>query len=412
MQNLTFPVLRGTPGVVCTRKNEKLNKNITAPINNSQNLLPQKVFAKHLQASGISFKGLNIPRAIEDYKWFINADRTPPFDAFMKIIADPKSMEAVFKTILKDDDLSYQLIGDLTHNPRTLDSNCRLLAEKIGPSSDSLMMFSPTSDYNVAFTKFMDRKVSESRSIEALLKLRPDWKEEVLLDKFKQLRGHDRFEIGNIPKEFHDGAFEVVIDYLKSFSQRGFKSETKIPELQVGNKLFNFEFFTEGKTDKNVFGVYTQGKKFVIKTADEKNKSLNNPFSLGVLALIDNYSTLNRCRNSAPIYYYNHNLNSSVYKFIEHNQVNYKISSGYEVNLKMPDFKQLGLSYNDTLGSDNYFVLEKNIIGEGNDFYDEGLSLGKEFMSVDNDHVTYYKQFVPKVENYNRELPNAMNNTF
>jgi len=413
MQNITFPVLQNTRNVFAAEKNENLNINkATTPINNSENLLPQKVFAQHLQARGINFRGLNISKAMDDYKWFINVDKTPPFASFLKISADTKSMDELFKTILKDDNLNYQLINDLALNPRHLEENYQLLAKKIGENSESLNIFSPKNDYNIAFAKFMDKKVSRAQTVESLIKLRPDWKEEVLLEKFKQLKGHDHFEIGKIPKEFYDGAFEEVIDYLKPFSQHGYKIQTKIPDLQIGNKHFNFEFFTEGKTDKNVFGVYTQGKKFVIKTAEEHRKSLNNPYSLGTLALIDNYSTLNRCRNSAPIYYYNHDLNASVYKFIEHNHVNYKISSSREVNSKMPDFEELGLSYNDTLGSNNYFVLEKNIIEDGHDFYNDGLNLGREFMSVDNDHVTYNKKLMPKIDKYNKELPCEMGHAF
>ena len=97
MQNITFPTLQNTKSVFYTEKNEKLNTNNAAtPINNSENLLPQKVFAKHLQARGINFRGVNITQALDDYKWFINVDKTPPFVSFLKISTESADSSALY----------------------------------------------------------------------------------------------------------------------------------------------------------------------------------------------------------------------------------------------------------------------------------------------------------------------------
>ena len=47
---------------------------------------------------------------------------------------------------------------------------------------------------------------------------------------------------------------------------------------------------------------------------EPSNRSLNAPFALGTLAKIDKYLTVNRSRNSAPLCYYDHEHNFSIYK--------------------------------------------------------------------------------------------------
>ena len=67
------------------------------------------------------------------------------------------------------------------------------------------------------------------------------------------------------------------------------------------------------------------------------------------------------------------------------------------------------MSYNDTAGYKNFFMLSPNSTeGIGNtEGFEDGLSK-KEWITVDNDHVTYSNRMQPMVSKYHTSLPNAM----
>lgn len=387
-----------------------LTKNISSLATNqfvSENKPKQKIYASTILAyNNITFGNSKQSELLDEYNWYINNDRVNPFNSLMKIDAPQKDKNELFLKVLQDDNLSFEFINNLASAPRELNSRHKMLATELGAQSPIANLYAPNSPYHKAFEKFMDKKYNEARSIESLIKLRPDWKEELLIDKFQQLTGRNNFEIGNIPKEFPNDTFGEISRYLNTFNQYGFKMGITIPPLDTNGHHYEFESFTEGKSPKNVYGVYTQGKKFIFKIDDSSNKGLNKPFALGTLALIDNYLTLNRCRNSAPIYYYNHDLNTSIYKYVNHNKLYTQLQQN-QVNSRLPDFQELGLCYNDTLGSNNYFLIGDNNIDEENSKNNDN-----ELISVDNDHVTYSKTFMLKSSNYNIELPNAMQTAF
>lgn len=378
----------------------------------------QKFYAKNLGALGVNFKGNSdnqktLEQLRNEYTWYVNADHTKPLDAFLKIKTDKEKMNKLFCSILEDQNLSYNLINDIAGRARDAKKNYKILRELLGDDSDNLRFFLPNNPYGKAFESYMDKRYNDAKSIESLLKLRPDWRESALIDKYKQLYGTESLKIGNLPDDFKNGAFEQIHDYLRKYCQySGFKMKEDIPPLKIGNIEYNFEYFTEGKTDKNVFGVYTPYKKYVFKMADENKKSLNKPFSLGALALIDSYLTLNNCRNIAPLYYYDHDLNTCIYKYQDHNYVHQTLTSPREVNSFMPDFDALGMCYNDTIGHDNYFLSDRDC-ELSPDMKNSLSSLpSKELISVDNDHVTFCSPFMLLITKYNAPLPNAMQTAF
>ena len=124
---------------------------------------------------------------------------------------------------------------------------------------------------------------------------------------------------------------------------------------------------------------------------------------------IDFYLTTHRCRNAAPICYYNHEKNFSIYKYIEHIPVDEMPSNMGVISKHLNDFRSLGMTYNDTVGSKNFFMLKPNStdgITNSEGFMD-GLN-NKEWISVDNDHVTYSNILQPLISEYCSSLPNAM----
>ena len=368
----------------------------------------QKVYSHNI--SNIHFGSRSINHLYEEYNWYINHDHTPAINSFLKIEADKKTMDGFLTAILNTEDRSYQFIDSLVRQPREMGKLTKSLQEKVGEESKNIMPFMFDSPYHKAYTKFIEKKYLNSHTLSELLRVRPDWKGDVLLEKHRQLKGNDYFEIGNIPKEFPHNHLFTIADYLKNQMEVGLKPKKDINNLKLDNREYEFKFFTEGRSDKNVFGVFTpEHKKYVFKMAPEETRSLDNPFALGTLAKIDTYLTTNRSRNSAPLCYYNHDRNMSVYKYIEHTPVDNPSKDMKVISEHLPDFKNLGLTYNDTVGEKNYFRLNYN---SNEDIRNtEGFSQGienNEWISVDNDHVTYNNRFQPMINKYHSPLPNAM----
>lgn len=364
-----------------------------------------------IASRGLNFKSGKTNQFYDEYNWYINHDHTPAIDAFLKIEGKQDDLDSFLGTVLNTDDRGYQIIDSIVKQPRNSNNITKSLTEKLGNKSENIQFFNPNNPYNQAYRKYINTKFNNSHTLSELLKIRPDWKGEKLLEKHQQLKGNSALEIGTIPKEFPNKHLFYIADYLYQYMENGLKKKKEINALNIDNRNYEFKFFTEGKSDKNVFGVFTpEHKKFVIKMAEPEKRSLDAPFALGTLAKIDTYLTTNRCRNSAPLCYYNHDKNLSVYKYIEHTPA----TDIYDNNINhigqhLPDFTSLGLTYNDTVGNKNYFLLDENSnedLHKTEGFHD--AINNNEWISVDNDHVTYSSLLQPKVSEYTEYLPNAM----
>ncbi len=370
------------------------------------------VLYNHIIANkGIHFGSKNINQLYDEYNWYINHDHTPAVDAFLKIDDDKETMDGFLTAILNTDDRSYQFIDSIVKQPRQMQKISSSLKDKVGSNSMNVMTFFPNSPYYSAYDKYLDKKYEQAHTLSELLRVRPDWKGDKLIEKHRQLKGNDSLEIGCIPKEFPNDHIFKIADYLSGFMEDGMKSQKDVNSITLDNREYEFKFFTEGRSDKNVFGVFTpEKKKFVLKMARPNMKSLDNPFSLGTLAKIDTYLTTNRSRNSAPLCYYNHDKNFSVYKYIEHTPINAQYNDLNVIAEHLPDFRSLGLSYNDTVGNKNFFLLDESSNQDminSSEGYREALDKG-EWISVDNDHVTYNQSLNPSMNKYTALLPMAM----
>lgn len=388
--------------------NIRNNKKPTINTSNPQNFKP--VYANQLASKGIHFGSRNINDLYDEYNWYINHDHTPAVNAFLKINDDEETMDNFLTTILNTDDRSYQFIDSIVRQPRHSTEITSSLEDKVGKNSKNVMTFFFNSPYNKAYNKYLNTKYENAHTLSELLRVRPDWKGQTLIDKHRQLKGNDNLEIGTIPREFPNNHLFQISDYLSNFMDEGIKSKKDIQNIKLDNREYEFKFFTEGKSDKNVFGVFTpEGKKYVVKMGIPERRSLDNPFALGTLAKIDTYLTTNRSRNSAPLCYYNHDKNMSVYKYIEHTQVTGDTKNINVISEHLPDFKALGLSYNDSVGNKNCFMLDRysNEDLVNTEGFEEGIRR-YEWISVDNDHVTFNNKLQPSVTKFNAPLPNAM----
>lgn len=376
------------------------NKFVSAP---SESIIASK---------GLNFRSKTLNQLYDEYNWYINNDHTPAIDAFLKIDDDKDSMDGFLGAILNTDDRSYQFIDSVVRQPRNTGKITKNLSDKVGACSQNIIPFIPTSPYRKAYDKYLETKYENSHTLSELLRVRPDWKGDKLIEKHRNLKGNDSLEIGSIPREFPNNHLFQIADYLQPYMEKGVKLSKDISSLKLDNRNYEFKFFTEGKSDKNVFGVFTpEHKKYVIKMADPERRSLDAPFSLGTLAKIDTYLTTNRSRNSAPLCYYNHDRNLSVYKYIEHTPISHSVAkSDMDTIAKhIPDFGALGLTYNDTVGDKNYFLLDRDSNEDlhTTEGFDDAVKNG-EWISVDNDHVTYSSRLQPPNSKYTASLPNAM----
>ena len=394
-----------------SRPNQNFYINKNNRDNTSYNSNPDKKndYGKFV-GRNIYFSGKPINKLYEEYNWYINHDHTPAIDAFLKIEDDRKTMDGFLSAILNTDDRSYQLIDSIVRQPRRANEISKKLADKVGSDSKNLMTYYFNSPYHKAYTKYIDSKYQNAHTLSELIKVRPDWSEQALIEKSQQLKGSQPLEIGCIPKEFPSNHIFAIADYLSGFMDFGFKAKKHINSLKLDNREYEFKFFTEGKSDKNVFGVFTpEHKKYVIKMSDKNFRSLDKPFALGTLAKIDTYLTTNRSRNSAPLCYYNHDRNMSVYKYMEHKAIENPSKDLGVISSHLPDFTSLGLSYNDTVGEKNFFKLaldSNEDMLSTNDFI-KGVE-NNEWVSVDNDHVTFNNIWQPLMTKYHKSLPNAM----
>ena len=358
-----------------------------------------------------SFHGANLGRMYEEYNWYINNDHVPAIKSFLKMTAPKAEMDEFLTHILNTKDRSFQIIESITSVPREANDIMQKLKEKVGENSKNVMTFMYDSPYNIAYKNYIIEKFNRTNTLSELLKIRPDWSEEALLKKYQSKFGNTNFKIGKIPKHIPKEHLEKILPYIKSKADIGVKQRKNIEDLVIDGRTYQFLYFTEGKSSKNVFRVIIPAlsKKYIIKFDDPAKRSLDNAFAIGTLAKIDGYLTLNRSRNSAPLCYYDHEGNFSIYKYIEHEHVNDLTNDLVTIKKHLPDFKALGLDYNDTVGYKNFFTLTENSIDTHwqMDGYNEAINKN-EWISVDNDHVTFNKRFQPSISGYHKSLPNAM----
>lgn len=369
---------------------------------------PQILNRKNVHQNTVSFKARPLSILGEEYSRL--SKTLSPVKAFLGISEDMASMDALLTTILGNNVQGQAFIKDIVANQRHSEKITSQLSDKIGGGSKNLLTFLPDSPYRIAYGQFISERFKNASSVSELLAIRPDWKGEKLLEKHRNLFGNEDFELGNLPAGLDKEKTFAIVDYLRGFMQGSAKSPQNIGSRNFGGTNFEFEYFTDGRTDKNVFGVLLpDDRKYIIKMADKDKRSLDNPFALGTLAKIDTFLTANKSKNSAPLLYYNHDRNFLIYEYIEHLSVNGNSRDLAEVKAHIPDYKALGLDFNDSVGTNNCFELteKSNLRLKDSAGFEEGVKNG-EWVSVDNDHVTFSSRLQPQIYEFHSYLPNAM----
>lgn len=331
---------------------------------------------------------------------------------------------------------TFEQIKDLTSNPRQAYSKRNELIGKYGEGWFY-------DDYSVKFKAFTEKMFNEASSIEELIKFRPDWKPSKLSEKYRSLKPYsDRLTIGMIPEDLGDkNAFKQLIERILNgtsssnsnkpnntnsfnpfsgynngssyFSESTYYDQKdtykennyyndNTSSVKADSENIKIKALSPGKTGKRPFLVETnEGKKYIIKIDPEAqgiSAKMDACDSVGLQAIIDYYLTANDCKNSAKMYFYDEKLNAAVYEYVENKENAGKAysssSHASEVSSKIPDVISLGVSYNDTLGSDN--IIKS---------YDT-------YKMIDSGHCTYACSLKPMVSEYQRELPNLMQYQF
>lgn len=144
-----------------------------------------------IASKGLNFRSKNLNQLYDEYNWYINHDHTPAIDAFLKIDDDKDSMDGFLGAILNTDDRSYQFIDSVVRQPRNTSKITKELSEKVGACSQNIIPFIPTSPYRKAYDKYLETKYENSHTLSELLRVRPDWKGDKLIEKHRNLKGND-----------------------------------------------------------------------------------------------------------------------------------------------------------------------------------------------------------------------------
>ena len=258
-----------------TQNRLRNNSGTSTPVSNNENA-KSPIYIYPASYANINFRGNSMSKLWADYDWFIRHDNTPAIFSFLKIKEAPEVMEKFLNAILETSDRSKELFTSIVNNPRNSLEISEKLAQVLPANSPNLLPFLINSPYNKGYAKFIDGKFNEAHSLEDLLKIRPDWRGEVLIKKYEALKGNRNLEIGNIPKEIPSSDLTQIVDYLSKQMEYGVKNKKKIESLTIGYRKYDFAYFTEGKSDKNVFGLFTpEGKKYVLKMSTPERRSLD-----------------------------------------------------------------------------------------------------------------------------------------
>ena len=193
---------------VTRHKNTKENRqNLKNSTMSNNTLLPKGLSAVHF---GCNINTGSIDKMLKEYKWFINHDGVPAINSLLKIQTSKEAFGTLLNTILKNDELSYELIDSIIKQPRNMKYFMRDFDEKLPVGSDIFLSFIPNNIYKQAYTKYIDKRFENAKSISELLEIRPDWKEEVLLAKHREIYHNDDFELGHVPDEINHGKFAIL----------------------------------------------------------------------------------------------------------------------------------------------------------------------------------------------------------
>lgn len=383
---------------------KKIRHNHTVPnlqVMNS-NHEKQKVFAYNLCfKSGLPSKAL-----YNDYKWFINHDKIPAIDSLLKIEAAPEKINELLNKILENNEDSFELIDSIVKQPREANNIFNKLRAKVPSGSDITLFFIDNNPIRCAYKRFIENRYQNVTSPEELLKIRPDWSEEALLNVHNRNKKDSNFTLGKIPEDIGEDNFQGIIYHLRNYHQYGFKSSQKIEDLSINNRTFKFKSIIDGKTEKNVYEVELEnGKKYVMKIADKEQASLESDSALGTSSKVDYYLTAHKCRNSAPFKYYDHNNNISVYDYIQHHSIP-RFTSLMETASRMPDYTALGMKNCDNVGYNNFFVLNESQEALKDTYkFSDGIKSNNEIIAVDNDLIEYCNPMQPYIGWPLKELP-------
>ena len=100
----------------------------------------------------------------------------------------------------------------------------------------------------------------EAKSIEELIKFRPDWSEMALREKHYDLNGDKPFTVGKLPQKLcNEEIFNKLAKELNNTVRRFYGADfhKKEPKdefnLKIDNKTYNFKLLFKGQSDKRVF---------------------------------------------------------------------------------------------------------------------------------------------------------------
>lgn len=318
--------------------------------------------------------------------------------------AKPEEMKEFLLGVTAHAEKSEEFVKEVIADPRKSRAITRTLVEKVGGQKNFVDWYFAPQGYQRAYKRFMKKAFESAKTPEELLKMSPNWHYHRLMSKF----GKD-FTVGELPKGF--GTIEAYRDMAGKIL-RG-KGE------ELPNGIKRIQEFESGFSDKAVFLIEADGKKYIfkmhkdyeeyyptLKTANdglrngESTQKLKEEYfakieenhqmksdSVFINAQLDFYLKSHNCTNVANIHFFDAKTKSSLYEVVEGEPIKIEEAQILDVNRNMSDLNSLGIIYNDI--NNNNFRVKNGKMG-----------------TIDSGESSYIDVLRPGCADYHFKLPN------
>ncbi len=297
--------------------------------------------------------------------------------------AAPAQVRDCLDRVLENDRLRDGFIKEITEKPRESAQITTVLIKKLGGRSKFKDWY--LNSYLKAFKKFTERFYTKAETIEEMLKFSPNWRLDILQNKYAAQmskkyaeEGNRNFVIGEVPEEFGSREnFYSVIDNLAN------RQSEESGNIDVDRQTYGFEKLRQF-WDKLTYKVTTNGKNYIVKI-DEKKDYFDRmrADSVYIDSAVDYYLNANNCKNTAKIHFYDYSRNAALYEFVEGNPPqSFRGLNLWQLNKKLPDLNSLGIYINDP-NLDNFIIntgeRTPKLINSGHVTYFDPLKPGSHF---------------------------------
>jgi hypothetical protein len=295
--------------------------------------------------------------------------------------ASPIQVRKFLDNILANDELAKNFIQEITQNPRKSADTVLNLTEKLGGENEFRDWYFSKGGYRESFGKYVGGYYSQTKNVDELLKLMPNWKLSDVVAKYHKSITGDVFKggdllMGTLPQEFRD----ANIDFPNLVNELRTSKNTRNGEIYTSSRQFKYNILKDSN-EKLICKATPEGKNknFIIKIDKIYSDYLYSRLranSVYLEAMMGKYLTTNKCKDVPKFHFYDFFHNAAVFDCISGNNLTTELNP-IKMNQLTPDLLALGIRTNDTHTS-NYLQTNNGVmnIDLGNATYFDPLKPG------------------------------------